>query len=170
MSTPPGKKRIAGRHNPPCECRPNASGLTLEAGIHGWTPFVPGRTGWTRTRAGGALVPYGCAGAPAIDYAGAAARTVAARPASIGRAYLANADGHGKTNEDQCVPHDVHLHVYSLGGPRSEVLFSAARCNRTLPRFNVRNPPEVPGSPMRHLADRCDTTALTTCSGRRPLV
>lgn len=123
-----------------------AASSTLEAGIHGWTPFVPGRTGRTRTRAGRALVPYRCAGAPAIDDACAAASTVAARPATIGRAYLTNADGHGKNNHDQYVPHGVSSTSYSFGPARSEVLFYAPRCNgrcdSTLPRCNVSNPPK----------------------------
>src|SRR5436190_12142600 len=65
--------------------------LALEAGSHLRSPLVPGRTRRTGMSPGRTLVPYGCAGTPAVDNACTTARTMTAGAASVCGISRANA-------------------------------------------------------------------------------
>jgi hypothetical protein len=72
-----------------------------EAGSHAPVPGVPGRTGRTGTSPGRALVPYRRTGAPAVDDACTARRTMTTGPAPVRGAGRAKAGNDDEKSRDQ---------------------------------------------------------------------
>jgi hypothetical protein len=124
--------------------------LALEAGSHLRSPPVPGRTRRTGMSPGRALVPYGCAGTPAIDNACTAGRTMTTWPASVCGISKANAVEDDEKGRDKKRSHwlappiapdrecPIPSTVPKFRRPRKTRWFSSARAAKAHPAWTAK--------------------------------